>query len=135
MLLNITEELKFPPEKKRKINKEKESSKEKEDAKDATPESDTRVTRTKGSKGKGQTPKGKGKSKDDSKSKSKADKLAMANEDLPVDFAMERRAARVVAEEAMKYSGESGRCPLPGCDSKGEYCLLLQDSTSIQLLI
>ena len=59
--------------------------------------------------------KGKGKAKDD-KNKTKAEK---ANDELPAEYAMERRAARVVAEEAMKYSGESGRCPLPGCDSKG----------------
>ena len=44
----------------------------------------------------------------------------------------ERRAARVVAEESMKYTGDG--CPMPGCDSKGGYfsftnacvlCLLL----------
>lgn len=31
----------------------------------------------------------------------------------------ERRAARVVAEEAMKYTGDG--CPMPGCDSKGRH--------------
>ena len=35
----------------------------------------------------------------------------------------ERRAARVVAEDSLKYSADSvARCPLPGCDSKGQMC-------------
>ena len=32
---------------------------------------------------------------------------------------VERRAARVVAEDSLKYTADTGRCPLPGCDSKG----------------
>ena len=31
----------------------------------------------------------------------------------------ERRAARVVAEDSLKYTADTMRCPLPGCDSKG----------------
>ncbi|KAK2156819.1 hypothetical protein LSH36_204g04022 [Paralvinella palmiformis] len=39
---------------------------------------------------------------------------------IPADLGLERRAARVVAEESMKYMGDlASRCPLPGCDSKG----------------
>ena len=32
---------------------------------------------------------------------------------------VERRAARVVAEDSLKYTADTMRCPLPGCDSKG----------------
>ena len=32
---------------------------------------------------------------------------------------VERRAARVVAEDSLKYTTDTMRCPLPGCDSKG----------------
>ncbi len=40
---------------------------------------------------------------------------------IPVEYGMERRAARVVAEESMKYITDSmARCPLPGCNSKGK---------------
>lgn len=33
---------------------------------------------------------------------------------------VERRAARVVAEDSLKYTADTMRCPLPGCDSKGK---------------
>ena len=59
----------------------------------------------KGSKGKG-------------KMKAKRDD----NKDLADDCQTEKRAARVVAEDSLKYSADTvARCPLPGCDSKGEF--------------
>ncbi|KAI0210916.1 Histone acetyltransferase KAT7 [Lamellibrachia satsuma] len=39
--------------------------------------------------------------------------------DIPVDFALVKRAARVVAEDSFKYTTDHAHCPLPGCDSKG----------------
>ena len=36
---------------------------------------------------------------------------------------VERRAARVVAEDSLKYTADTMRCPLPGCDSKGNVLL------------
>lgn len=42
-------------------------------------------------------------------------------------FFLERRAARVVAEETMKYSGDAVGCPLPGCDSKGMVLLIINE--------
>ena len=37
-----------------------------------------------------------------------------------VECVLERRAARAMAEDSMKYSIDSvTRCPFPGCDSKG----------------
>ena len=42
------------------------------------------------------------------------------NDQLPTEYTSDRRVARMVAEETMKYTGDlSSRCPLPGCDSKG----------------
>ena len=34
-------------------------------------------------------------------------------------YPYERRAARVVAEEGIKYTSDGVGCPFPGCDSKG----------------
>lgn len=48
----------------------------------------------------------------------------------------ERRAARVVAEESMKYSADVGtRCPMPGCDSKGEKMLHYHFTCSFEHLV
>lgn len=45
-----------------------------------------------------------------------ADKSAAA----PAAPVLERRAARAIAEDSMKYSIDSiTKCPFPGCDSKG----------------
>ena len=38
---------------------------------------------------------------------------------IPVDYALVKRAARVVAEDSFKYIIDMAHCPLPGCDSKG----------------
>ena len=38
---------------------------------------------------------------------------------VPVDYALVKRAARVVAEDSFKYIIDLAHCPLPGCDSKG----------------
>lgn len=37
---------------------------------------------------------------------------------------VERRAARVVAEDSLKYTADTMRCPLPGCDSKGRLLMV-----------
>jgi hypothetical protein len=57
-----------------------------------------------------------------------ADKSAAA----PAAPVLERRAARAIAEDSLKYSIDSiTKCPFPGCDSKGnlhsayELCLFL----------
>jgi len=42
------------------------------------------------------------------------------DKDIPVDYALVKRAARVVAEDSFKYTTDHARCPLPGCDSKGK---------------
>ena len=76
------------------------------------------------------TAKGKGKGKAKGKSPAKGkDKVPATESDsegperniqAALFIGYERRAARVVAEETMKYTVDStGRCPLPGCDSKG----------------
>ena len=36
-------------------------------------------------------------------------------------YPYERRAARVVAEEGIKYTSDGAGCPFPGCDSKGTW--------------
>ena len=43
-----------------------------------------------------------------------------SNAHLPVDIALVKRAARVVAEDSFKYMTDHTMCPLPGCDSKGQ---------------
>lgn len=71
-------------------------------------------------KGPGKTVKGKGKGKFRGKKEMEKDE----DREVALDFHTERRAARVVAEDSLKYSADSvARCPLPGCDSKG--CLQL----------
>ena len=48
---------------------------------------------------------------------------------VPVDYALVKRAARVVAEDSFKYIIDLAHCPLPGCDSKGSSsdCQLLKN--------
>lgn len=57
------------------------------------------------------------------KGKQKAKKEEIKEEPPSLDATdpqIERRAARVVAEDNLKYSSDTvARCPLPGCDSKG----------------
>ncbi len=45
----------------------------------------------------------------------------------PTEIVLERRIARAMAEDSMKYSIDSvTRCPFPGCDSKGNgHCSML----------
>ena len=82
-------------------------------------------------KGKGKAAKAKGKGKVTGKGKGPGGLPATSHEsdsDGPEKhiqdallMGYERRAARVVAEETMKYTVDyAARCPLPGCDSKGE---------------
>lgn len=75
-------------------------------------------------KGSGKAAKGKGKGK--YRGKKDADKDDERG-DISSDFHTERRAARVVAEDSLKYSADTvARCPLPGCDSKGWHKLFLK---------
>lgn len=75
-------------------------------------------------KGSGKAAKGKGKGK--YRGKKDADKDDERG-DISSDFHTERRAARVVAEDSLKYSADTvARCPLPGCDSKGWHDLFLK---------
>lgn len=67
-------------------------------------------------KGPGKAAKGKGKGKFRGKKETEKDE----DREVTLDFHTERRAARVVAEDSLKYSADTvARCPLPGCDSKG----------------
>lgn len=74
-------------------------------------------------KGKGTLAKG-GKAKGKQRGRPSAAAAAAATEDVKEEILgetqIERRAARVVAEDSLKYSADTvTRCPLPGCDSKG----------------
>jgi len=44
---------------------------------------------------------------------------------------VERRAARVVAEDSLKYTADTMRCPLPGCDSKGTELVNYSDTCTV----
>lgn len=69
-------------------------------------------------KGSGKAAKGKGKGKFRGKKEGEKDEEKAG--DAVLEFHQERRAARVVAEDSLKYSADTvSRCPLPGCDSKG----------------
>jgi len=71
------------------------------------------------SKGKAPAKGGVGKTKGKQKSRTSTPGEAEGGkEDGPVTQ-VERRAARVVAEDSLKYTTDTMRCPLPGCDSKG----------------
>ena len=48
---------------------------------------------------------------------------ASSNAHIPADLSLEKRAARVVAEDSFKYNLDN-HCPMPGCDSKGERIVL-----------
>ena len=80
------------------------------------------------SKSKGKTP-GKGNvgpSKGKQKGRASAGVVENDKEDGQASQ-VERRAARVVAEDSLKYTADTMRCPLPGCDSKGtdQLCIRL----------
>jgi histone acetyltransferase MYST2 len=69
------------------------------------------------SKGKAAVAKG-GKAK--GKQRGRSSTADGSKDDGPGEVHMERRAARVVAEESLKYSADTvTRCPLPGCNSQG----------------
>ena len=88
---------KSPPAKHARLDKSPASP---SSSKESSPKSD-----------KGKAPKGKTQGKERlSKSLEKVD---------PSLYPYERRAARVVAEEGIKYTSDGVGCPFPGCDSKG----------------
>jgi len=73
------------------------------------------------SKGKSTLAKG-GKAKGKQRGRPSAASTAVddVKEEIPAETQTERRAARVVAEDSLKYSADTvTRCPLPGYDSKG----------------
>jgi len=70
------------------------------------------------SKGKAPAKGGVGKSKGKQKGRA-AGEVDDNKEDDGQVTQVERRAARVVAEDSLKYTADTMRCPLPGCDSKG----------------
>ena len=49
-------------------------------------------------------------------------------------YPYERRAARVVAEEGIRYSSDCVGCPLPGCDSKGNVDQLMFPTINVCVL-
>ena len=70
------------------------------------------------SKGKAPAKGGVGKSKGKQKGRA-AGEVEDNKEEDGQGTQVERRAARVVAEDSLKYTADTMRCPLPGCDSKG----------------
>ena len=70
------------------------------------------------SKGKAPAKGGVGKSKGKQKGRAAGERDDVKEEDGQATQ-VERRAARVVAEDSLKYTADTMKCPLPGCDSKG----------------
>lgn len=71
------------------------------------------------SKGKAPAKGSVGKSKGKQKARAAGEAEDVIKEEDGQGTQVERRAARVVAEDSLKYTADTMRCPLPGCDSKG----------------
>jgi len=86
------------------------------------------------SKGKALAKSGVGKTKGKQKGRS-AGEVDENREDGSEETQVERRAARVVAEDSLKYTADTMRCPLPGCDSKGMLIIVLSVVLHISVIL